>query len=677
MRPLTKRALPAVFLLALLAAGSPAQPGGPDPLRPFQVVAPARLLELAEKHGAAFHEVKPGDVVGRVVERGSVEALDCADVVCNLRARDKEARDKDRSFVSTIRWVVDDGAAVKKGEKLVELDDAALRERVKAQRLRTEQAKADLTRAREGARTAKNRGELDVRLAEIDQQLAALELKRSKGTEPEEKAALTLKAERAAVLVERAREQARANEAEAEASLRAKKAAHDAAAERLRELEEELAGCVIVAPRDGLVVYHVAEQSRFGGGPLVAAGEPVREGQKLLRVCGLEKMGVLTRVHEAAVARVRPGQRALVRVDAFPGKALAAEVKHVSPVAAQADFLRSDVKVYPVRLEITEQAPRLKPGMSAEVTVTTAQKANVLAVPLQAVVAIGRDRVCFVKTGKELVARRIVTGLSSESLVEVAEGLKDGEEVLRDPRGLARKLGGAPEPPKNKGAGPLRLAPTDIVVRSVPPPENEARRAFVRAYGLTYQDLEAFRQVPAVTRAVPVRTFPMDARRRERLAPARVVASTGQLAEVLDLKPEAGRFLTDTDDGEMRNVVVLGAALAEALFEGEDPLGQSVSLDRHPYVVVGTLPEKAGGGPVGELDDCALVPLRTARARVGERVYVRTAGTRRAEEVSLSCVFLSVAQVDQVRPTADEVRRLLGKAHDQPDWAVDVPPLLK
>src|SRR5262249_54013658 len=74
-----------------------------------------------------------------------------------------------------------------------------------------------------------------------------------------------------------------------------------------QDIEDEIKKCLILAPQDGLVVYYVPDQSRFGSGSqqsIVAQGEPVREGQKLMRIPDLSRMVVNTKVHEALVTRV-------------------------------------------------------------------------------------------------------------------------------------------------------------------------------------------------------------------------------------------------------------------------------------------------------------------------------------------------------------------------------------
>jgi multidrug efflux pump subunit AcrA (membrane-fusion protein) len=55
---------------------------------------------------------------------------------------------------------------------------------------------------------------------------------------------------------------------------------------------------------------------------------------------------------------------------------------------------------------------------------------------VKAIVAVGSDRVCFVKEGKEVHERKVVPGASNPSAVEIKEGLKEGDVILADPPGV-------------------------------------------------------------------------------------------------------------------------------------------------------------------------------------------------------------------------------------------------
>src|SRR5207253_1444072 len=106
---------------------------------------------------------------------------------------------------------------------------------------------------------------------------------------------------------------------------------------RRKDYETEIGKCKIYAPHDGLVLYYTPEQVRYGGGSqqsIVAQGEPVREEQKLIQLPDLKHLQVEIRIHEALVARVHPGQSAVVRLDAYPERTLRARVVSVATFAA-------------------------------------------------------------------------------------------------------------------------------------------------------------------------------------------------------------------------------------------------------------------------------------------------------------------------------------------------------
>src|SRR5262249_3096221 len=159
-----------------------------------------------------------------------------------------------------------------------------------------EQAVAAQAQADEDLKLLRKSNQVDIRLGEIAVRLAELELNKA-GADKEKRETLALQVEQARLGLERTKTLARAKEKQREADLRAKTAVADLEATRQGEMEEELKRCVLTAPRDGLAVYYVPEQSRFGTGAqqaIVAQGEPVREGQKLLRICDLKRMQVST-----------------------------------------------------------------------------------------------------------------------------------------------------------------------------------------------------------------------------------------------------------------------------------------------------------------------------------------------------------------------------------------------
>ncbi len=284
---------------------------------------------------------------------------------------------------------------------------------------------------------------------------------------------------------------------------------------RCDDLDEEIRNCLITAPQDGLVVYYVPEQSRFGSGSqqsIIAQGEPVREGQKLMRIPNLDRMLVNVRVHEAMRARVRGdvmfglnefhnlaalalrdklskflfesafslsrdellefhpilikgGLKAEIRIDAFPNRVLRGHVRMVDEVPAASDFWTSDITVYRTMVSIDESLVdasgndiKLKPGMKAAVTIQTEDKAeNALIIPLQGVQGSAREGFfCQVLTAAGPEKRPIVPGLSNDRMVEIREGLEEGDQVLitgKDRGRIMDQSGSGEKGGKGKGKG--------------------------------------------------------------------------------------------------------------------------------------------------------------------------------------------------------------------------------
>lgn len=228
-----------------------------------------------------------------------------------------------------------------------------------------------------------------------------------------------------------------------------------------------------------------------------------------------------------------------------------------------------------------------------------------------------------------------------------------------------------------------RMGATNIIVRSAKPPDDSSasqRRSFVATYGLTTQDYDRFATLMesgTVTRMVPMRIFAQDIRHLEKKHGGRVVATTPEYTAINQLTLASGRFLVPDDDLYMRNVAVLGAAVAEDLFPFADPVGQTIQINQYFYVIVGVLKSRVatGGSATTVAEDFnhdVYISLNTCRGRFGETITNRQSGAFMRERVQLSQVTLTVADIERVRPTGDVIKSLLGN-HLKTDWAVTVP----
>jgi RND family efflux transporter MFP subunit len=449
----------------------------------------------SERADLILHVVKREPLEVTVVERGQLEAAENKDIICQIKG-------KGTSFATTIKWVIDDGSHVKKGEKVIELDRSGLEDQDRAQQIEVDKARADVVTAEGQLEITKSQNDSDYSAAEVALKLAKIDLRKFKlGEYPQQLAdvegrleaakdreawsqRMKLKgymsasqAEAERLSLEKIKEEFRVltdftkertetdldskvREAEralkrvetqnaaklntALSDLKTKKGLLAQQEEKLKDIRDQLAVCALTAPQDGMVVYYIPEQSRSMSGSqqsIIAQGEPVREGQKLIRIPNLDHMLVNSKVHEAMVSKVKPNMKVDVRVDAFPDLVLKGSVRNVATVAIANDWRTADVKMYQVMVSIDESIPNLKPGMSARTTIfVEATENQVLAVPIQAIIGgaeMGAVRKCFVRAADGNVEEReIALGLSNDKMVEIRSGLNEGEQIVLNPKVL-------------------------------------------------------------------------------------------------------------------------------------------------------------------------------------------------------------------------------------------------
>ena len=200
---------------------------------------------------------------------------------------------------------------------------------------------------------------------------------------------------------------------------------------RLKRLENQLAGTIITAPQDGMVVY-ANEPGRPGQQQTtIEEGAAVRERQTILRVPDLSQMQVKVNVHESKVENLRPGMRARIRI---LDRELTGSVTTVASQPEPTGFFSANVKEYATIVRIDGQPEGLRPGMTAEVEILVDHLHDVVTVPVAAIVQQQSGFRCWAQTPQGPQRRDLTVGQTNDQFVEIKEGLAEGEVVLLNPR---------------------------------------------------------------------------------------------------------------------------------------------------------------------------------------------------------------------------------------------------
>ncbi len=161
------------------------------------------------------------------------------------------------------------------------------------------------------------------------------------------------------------------------------RARHEAAQHSVEQALDDLAKTHIVSPMDGVVSELRAEK-----GETVIPGTMNNPGTVIMTVSDLSSIEVEVDVDETDVALVNINQPAEISVDAFKDTTFKGRVVEVggSALAAGTGLGQNQVTNFRVKILLLDKVAGIKPGMTATADITTAERKNVLAVPIQAVV---------------------------------------------------------------------------------------------------------------------------------------------------------------------------------------------------------------------------------------------------------------------------------------------------
>jgi len=157
---------------------------------------------------------------------------------------------------------------------------------------------------------------------------------------------------------------------------------------------------------------------------MVTDGQAVKPGDNLFLIADRRVLWVDVAVFERDASAVRVGMRATVRVDAVPGATFDGRLTFIQPQ------LDERTRTLTARLEVDNANGALRPGMYATVELNTAGR-RAVTVPLAAVLPTGTHNIVFVNRGDgRFLPRDVRVGQHGDSLIEIVEGLRPGDEVI-------------------------------------------------------------------------------------------------------------------------------------------------------------------------------------------------------------------------------------------------------
>jgi HlyD family secretion protein len=220
----------------------------------------------------------------------------------------------------------------------------------------------------------------------------------------------------------------------------------DQARASLSSAMDDLSKTVYNSPIDGIITSLRVEE-----GEIAMIGTMNNPGTILMTIADLSVMEVEVEVDETDVIGVEIGQQAEVRVDAFPDQTIKGNVTEIGSSALQKVTSSEESRDFKVIITLENPPGNLKPGLSATTDIITAEKTDILAIPISALVLREKEdneeekkdeqeEGVYVVEENRVKFFPVEKGILGEMMIEITTGLEEGQDIVVGPYSALRQL---------------------------------------------------------------------------------------------------------------------------------------------------------------------------------------------------------------------------------------------
>lgn len=368
-----------------------------------------------------LHLVKPGPFTVLHTETGELQSAS-GEIISAPRVRGQ---------LKIVR-LFPEGEQVEEGDLILLFDRSEFEKQVRDRQGQLDKALAELTKLQANQTEQMASAEMDIQQQEAAFKLSQISAEKTVyGTDVEK--------QEAQIQVKQAERRLE----EAKARLEAYRVVHRVNIEKqhvriarrekyLRRAQNDYDRLSIRAHQPGIVVYEKIRKQN-NSWEKVSVGDQVWGRTPVISLPDLNQMQVLCHIGEMDITLIEVGQRAQIRLDAFPGPVFNGTVGAIGPMASASER-NPNLQVFEMTIDIDERDERLKPGMSAQVEIVVDHVEKALSIPLQALFKREGADIVYIEKRGNFKAVEVNLGPRNDTSVIVKEGLQEGQRVaLEDP----------------------------------------------------------------------------------------------------------------------------------------------------------------------------------------------------------------------------------------------------
>ena len=191
----------------------------------------------------------------------------------------------------------------------------------------------------------------------------------------------------------------------------------------IKEIEATDNVSQLISPASGTVIQKQVEEGEM----VISSTGSYNAGTVLLKLADLKRMIVTTHINEVDISKIQDAQKVEIKVDAYPYAQYNGKITKIAAMAVE----YNNVKVFPVEIEILDVDEKLRPGMTANISIIGEEKKDILIVPIRSIFSNqdGEDIVYKVQNDSIAGSKLVKTGINDFQKVEIIEGISLSDTI--------------------------------------------------------------------------------------------------------------------------------------------------------------------------------------------------------------------------------------------------------
>ena len=376
------------------------------------------LVSCKGKETSDIHvtNVKRGTFMEELTDQGTIEAVNSVSVSAPAISY--------RYGSLKIAKIVDDGEEVEKGDTILVFDPSEIKRAIIQAEQQLEIAKAEYEKLKSTQQSEIEDLEADLELAGISQEISRINFETSVYEPEATKKEIKLKLESATIALNRAKEQIENKKIIHREDLIQKSLTIKQLSSTLADANKSLSNLFVVSPAKGITI----KEENWSTDQKWAVGDQPYSGSNLIELPDLSAMRAEVKINEVDVSKILPGQKVIIRPDAYSDSVYSGKVESVANLAQNMNY-KSKIKIFPVQIRISGQSKKLLPGLSVSCKIIVSEIPNVIYIPLESLFKEAGTEYVYLKSGSGFKRREIKTGAVNTDFAIITEGLNEKDII--------------------------------------------------------------------------------------------------------------------------------------------------------------------------------------------------------------------------------------------------------